>query len=188
LLSLLEQSAIQQGQYDTRFLEQSFDFDQLKQAKEEQLPINLIAATLFDWHQREKQRQLLNALPSGWRNSFYQGQQNTFIFAEQECLVFYRFTKDQFEFSIDGKKYQARINNSSTTGLLLEVDGIQYPFTLVKTGLTFFLHNERFGPVELQQKERFPSKTIEKVAGGLTAPMPSQVIKILVKEGRIVMA
>ena len=52
----------------------------------------------------------------------------------------------------------------------------------------YFVHNEDTGNVTLTQKERFPIKEAEKVAGGYETPMPSQIIKILVKEGQTVKA
>ena len=55
--------------------------------------------------------------------------------------------------------------------------------SIIKNGTTFFINNEITGNTVLNQQERFPEIKKEKQKGTYESPMPSQVIKLLVKEG-----
>ena len=46
------------------------------------------------------------------------------------------------------------------------------------------MHSESGGNIPLKLNPRFPQKELEKIAGGYEAPMPSQVIRILVEKGQ----
>ena len=59
---------------------------------------------------------------------------------------------------------------------------------MAQDGTAYFVHHESIGNIALTQKERFPLKEAEKVAGGYESPMPSQIIKVLVEAGQTVKA
>ena len=85
-------------------------------------------------------------------------------------------------------KVQARIIDSGSRYLRVELNGVQYRFDLVKAGRKFFLHNPVISSITLHHKERFPEKETETAGGLYIAPMPSQIIKVLVKPGQKVRA
>ena len=46
------------------------------------------------------------------------------------------------------------------------------------------MQHEQAGSIHLKQRDRFPAKEVEKATGGYEAPMPSQIIKVLVEVGQ----
>lgn len=187
LLHILEDKHFHNGNYDTDFiphkLEKGALFSRVKFH-----PEALIAATLAGWHKRESTRILLRSLPSGWHNSFYQHQREVFVLGEEGIEVKYRLLGDRFEFIIKNKTYDVTLRHVDNQILRAEVDGLLHFFETVQRGNTWFVQNEVFGTVELVLKERFPRKEVEKIKGGYGCPMPSQIVKVLVKKGQKVEA
>jgi len=144
----------------------------------------LLAISLFNWNNRNQQRKSLRSIPSGWRNNFYQYQQDCYILNEEETSVKYRFQKEKFHFKLGEQAYSVKLITCNNGNINLEIDGIRYAFTIANNGNHFFIHNEQFGNKNIQLKDRFPAKEVEKVQGGYESPMPSQIIKVLVKEGQ----
>lgn len=185
LLHLLENPEFQAGKYDTHFIANKIDLATIAQKKSEDHGMAGIAATLHGWQQREQSRMLLRSIPSGWRNNFYQPQSEIYQLGEMELKIEYRHQNEkQFEFYVEGTTYLVHIISAIDKDIRAEIDGIQHAFSIALNGNTYFVHNENIGNVTLIQKERFPIKETEKVAGGYETPMPSQIIKVLVEEGQ----
>jgi biotin carboxyl carrier protein len=51
-----------------------------------------------------------------------------------------------------------------------------------------FVHSDSTDSVTLKETPRFPDKTAETVKGGYKAPMPGEVVKVMVKAGDTVKA
>lgn len=186
LLHLMQNNEFQTGQYDTHFIQNKIDLNTIAQKSEENYAFAGIAACLSAWHEREQKRTLLKSMPSGWRNSFYDYQKETYLIGENELTVKYRFQKEQFKFLVYDNEYAVQLIEVKNNDLRLEIDDLQYHFHLAQNGNNYFVHNEDFGNIHLVEKERFPSRAAEKIKGGYEAPMPSQIIKILVETGQIV--
>lgn len=188
LSKLFENQLFREGKYDTHFLKSVFDFGQSSLAQENKT-LAAIACCLSQWHTREQQRTLLRNIPSGWRNSFYQPQQESYFWGEEEILVQYKYLKNQrFEFDMASQIWQVQLLEVSKHSLSFEINGQYCIYHFAQHKNHYYLQNEQFGSITLQLKERFPEKEIEKVAGGFEAPMPSQVIKVLVAAGQKVKA
>ena len=78
----------------------------------------------------------------------------------------------------------ARLIESDDKSIRFELNGTQYTFQVAQNGANYFTHNEDVGNLAITEKDRFPSKKDEKAKGGYIAPMPSQIVKILVEEGQ----
>ncbi len=218
LKAILANADFQAGKYDTHFLQKQFSYSN-KQTSEA-VEMAAIAASAFDKAERDGQRTILQNLPSGWRNNFYQPQQETFLDAENEVLVKYSDhpalsghpslkkggelptaqTLDQGANSSPGKgrwpkvggvyysvnetNCQVHVQQISEDQILLELNGIQERFTVVRSGNDYFIQHAQNGTVNLTGKERFPLKEAEKVKGGYISPMPGKVIKVLVEPGQ----
>jgi acetyl-CoA carboxylase biotin carboxylase subunit len=176
------------GQYNTHFIEEQIDLSAIHKKEQTSLNLAAIAATLHGWNQREQQRTLLRAIPSGWRNNFNDHQQESFLYKEEEIEVKYRFLKQQFHFVIAEDKYMAQLSEQNGTMLRIEVDGVQHTFNINQDANNYYLHNSRLGNFVIQQKARFPERVVQKTKGAYEAPMPSNVVKILVKTGQKVAA
>ncbi len=188
LLHLLENEDFQAGEYDTHFIKNKIDLQSITPKSEEANAFVGIAATLHGWNKREQARTILRALPSGWRNNFNDPQFEDYLVGEQDLKVQYRYQykNGYFEFYIGDKTYTVQLVGADNELVRAEIDGLQYQFNIAQQGKNYFVHNENIGSLKLMQKDRFPAKKAEKVAGGYEAPMPSQIIKVLVKEGQAV--
>ncbi len=183
LLKILEDPDFRKGHYDTHFVTKKLKEGKLL-TKFEVHPEALIAATLASWTVRDSGRTLLRSMPSGWRNSFYQHQREVYVVDHDEMEVNYRFLKDRFELIINDKTYEASVQSIDNQTFRVEIDKIVYPFEIVQRENTWFVRNESFGVATLVQKERFSQKAAKKIKGGYECPMPSQIIKVLVKKGQ----
>ncbi len=189
LLHVLKNADFQQGNYDTHFIKNKLDLTAFAEKEEAAVNCAAIAATLLGWHQREQARTLLQSIPSGWRSNFYQHQSETYLYKEEEIKVAYRYQNKSagqpvFTCIIKEKEYAVQLIEANDQQTRLEIDGIQQTFNIAKDQQNYFIHNGQTGSIHVQQKERFPANIAKKVKGGYEAPMPSQIIKILVKPGQ----
>ena len=148
----------------------------------------MIAAMLKGWKQRENSRTLLRSIPSGWRNNFYQSQQEIFIFNDCEYTLKYRNQKGKFSCNIENIEYSAMLISYDDEQLVIEIESIRYAYHIATKENQIHTHNQQHGTISFQKKERFPSPQTVLIKGGYETPMPSQIIQILVKEGQKVKA
>ena len=187
LKAILANADFQAGKYDTHFLQKQFKYK--KEQSAEAIELAALAASAFDKSERDSKRTLLKNVPSGWRNNFYQPQQETFLNGEEEVLVKYHNSNYSTVIANEAKQspsndYQVQVADISEDEILLELNGIQERFTVVRNGNDYFIQHAQNGTVNLTRKERFPIKEAEKVKGGYISPMPGKVIKVLVEPGQ----
>jgi 3-methylcrotonyl-CoA carboxylase alpha subunit len=189
LKAILANDDFQAGKYDTHFLLNQFSYK--KEQSQQAIELAAIAASAFDKAERESKRTLLQNMPSGWRNNFYQPQQETFLNGLDEVLVKYNeanytivIASDEGAKQSPSENYQVFVQQISGDEILLELNGIQERFTVVRNGNDYFIQHAQNGTVNLTRKERFPVKEAEKVKGGYISPMPGKVIKVLVEPGQ----
>lgn len=194
LVQLFDHPHITQGKYDTHFLANEFDLKPLS-AQGDLASKAGMAATLYNWQQRQNQRTLLRSVPAGWRSNFYAHQKETYAWEtnqngekqSQEVVIKYRYLNhQQFEFIVGDATLQVKLIETSQNQVCFEAEGIRLVFHLAKAQQSYFLRNERLGGLTLKLQDRLPQKEAEKVKGGYEAPMPSQVIKVLVAPGQAV--
>lgn len=184
LLHILQNEEVREGKYDTHFIQNKLDLSGLKKKTENDLHQACIAATLHSWKKREQKRTMLKAIPSGWRNNFTYHQQETYIYEGEETVVKYRYINGAFEFVIGEQTYQVALTDFDEQYIRCEIEGVQHSYSLVASGQVRYVHNEDIGSLTLTEKDRFPVKEAEKVKGGYEAPIPSQIIKVLVEPGQ----
>jgi len=186
LLNLVQKEAFLSGDYDTHFIANHFEEIKSKIGNQNQVDFSLIAATLLHWKQRRSQQKLLKGLPSGWRNNFYQAQRVTYLVNDEEIQLNYRFSGDVFEILVEGRAYTAEIINTENSKITFQIGNERLRFDFAQSGNQLFTHNEQHGNLQFELKNRYPSKESEKTKGACLAPMPSQVIKVMVKVGDVV--
>ncbi|MEZ4955766.1 MAG: biotin/lipoyl-containing protein [Saprospiraceae bacterium] len=185
LLKILANENFKNGIYTTHFVNEIInDFNGVPDLKA--TDHSAIAATLFIWQEREKNRTLLRSMPSGWRNNFYEHQKILYSIDSKELLVQYRFKHRQFEFIINDENYSVSLSEKNKNNISIEINGIVYRYAIVQKENNMYCHNEEFGNVHLLLKERFPKKEVEKEKGNYESPMPSNVVKVLVNKGQLI--
>ena len=189
LKAILANADFQAGKYDTHFLLNQFSYT--NEQSQQVVEVAAIAASAFDKAERESKRTFLKNMPNGWRNNFYQAHQETFLNGDEEVLVKYKDTNYSTVIASEERtkqspsdNYQVHVQQISGDEILLELNGIQERFTVVRSGNDYFIQHAQNGTVNLTRKERFPVKEAEKVKGGYISPMPGKVIKLLVEPGQ----
>jgi len=180
LLSVAKNLNFQLGKYNTHFIEN----EQLivKSADEKSKQIATIACTAYAWIQRQSKQKLLKNIPSGWRNNFYDYQKDHYTINNDIYQTKYRVLNGKLHFHLNDNTFEVKIISHNNTQLRLEINGIQQGFNIIQKNEKFFVHSAAFGNIHLELQERFPAKEKEKIKGGFTTPMPSQIVKVLVKE------
>ena len=183
LSQILKHPDFRRGVYNTHFIADHID---LSQQADDTIALTeaLIASTLYRWSIRDRKRTLLRAMPSGWRNSFNDYQIDTFRVEEQEQRIRYRCAKGAFEvLAPNGDQKSVSIVSMQDESITIELDGYVKSYHIVDTDDVIYLHHGSVGNVALEKVDRLPIKEVEKVAGGYEAPMPAQVIDVLVAAG-----
>ena len=184
LIQLFQNEDFATGNYHTHFIQDRFDELQASQLNEASLHFLLGAATLLRTPAREKERTVLTQLPSGWRNNFYAFQHETFLMDEVSHKVEYRAHQDEWELRIGEVKYTAQLVGWDLSKARINWNGTVYTVHFALQQNKVMLHHAPSGSFELQVEPRFPEKNSEQEKGGYIAPMPSQVVKVLVEPGQ----
>ena len=184
LSKIISNTDFSKGDYDTSFIDKKINISELLDHSKICIAANLIASSIYEWKNRQSKRTLMSALPSGWRNNYYSAQTDNFIFNDVKYQVEYKFNNNLFIYTINNITYNVYIHEASEEFLTLEIEKIQYKFKIIKSNNTFHIHNELFGTSNISLEDRFPIKIQEKTKGTYRAPMPSQIVKVLVKTGQ----
>ncbi|MEM8908508.1 MAG: biotin carboxylase N-terminal domain-containing protein, partial [Bacteroidota bacterium] len=187
LRTLLAMELVREGKYTTSFIEEQLP-TLVSASPPEALSLFAMATMLYDWAQRENSRTLLRSLPSGWRNNFLEYQRVHYQIGATTIELAYRYQSPTFVCRIGEEAWTVHLLKAEGTTLRMEIAGMQYPFVVAQRGLHYHLHNERLGNQQVTRFERFPENEVTASKGSFTAPMPSQVVKVLVEEGQLVKA
>lgn len=180
LLWLMNQTDFITGVYDIHYLTERWP-DKNHQTTED-VHVFLIANSLINWNKREQQRSILSNLPSGWRNNFYAYQQEKTEHKDNEYLVEYKANESGFEYIIEGQKYRVENISFSDDSLAFETDKVRHSLTFCEENSFSHFHHVEMGTLSIKQVPRFQLKQDAKQDGGYESPMPSQVLKVLVKK------
>lgn len=198
LKKILAQPEFQAGKYDTNFIAEHITLRAESLTSSKQQHKAAIAACLYFWKKREQKRTILNSLPSGWRNNFYQSQSKTYQLGEAEIILNYRKINSydnkysettRFDCQLEGNSYQVTLTSVKDSNISLEIDGILEHFTIYQKqseSSKIDVHSLSSGNISLKEMQRFPEREKEKEKGGYETPMPSQIVKIMVKAGEAV--
>ena len=187
LMALLRHPDFAANRFDTRWIERTLpEWKQRLEPTPNLLDEYALAATLYRWSVRDGRRNLLGSLPSGWRNLFYQPQSEIFRCGEHTLAVRYRFhAPNRFECSVNGQPYEVELSpERELHAVTFTANGRRRRYAIAATGANA-LHLQATGETDLRlvAEERFPLPVETRAAGSHTAPMPGQVVRLLVEEG-----
>ncbi|MCP4442196.1 MAG: ATP-grasp domain-containing protein [Aureispira sp.] len=184
LINLLQNEDVLAGNYNTKFLDDKFDFEQLAIQHKEGLELANIATLVYRWHQREQQRKLVTNLKAGWRSNFYQMQQEQYLVAEEAWTTHYNYLGNhKFEVKLNEKEFEVELVELNNKLIRINVNGQLHNFTLAQNNEHYYLHHIKYGQLVIEVAPRFPEIELEAVKGGYQAPMPGEILKVLVKAG-----
>lgn len=184
LSAILEHQDFQDGNFDTHFLDKVFQYkgEQYPQAT---LDILTCALQHIRFLSRQAERTTAKGVPAGWRNNFYQAQQEKYAFQGFEFLVEYINKNELLEISFAEKKFTSKCiyYDRQQSTAVLEINGIRRTFNYSKIDSKYFISSASLGQIVLTSVDRFPSTEEEVVKGGYIAPMPGEITVVLVKAG-----
>ena len=178
LKQLVRNKEVIQGKYNTHFLVDKF---QLKNQNTAHQKSFLIAATLKLHEERNRGQVYLKHIPGGWRNNYYRPQQESFKLNNEIVHVEYRQKDGDFEFYFGEETIKVKFISCENNQLKARINNVSYLFYIAQNEDDIHIHQSMLGMLNLKKADRFPSKEKEVEKGSCTAPMPSQVIDILVK-------
>jgi 3-methylcrotonyl-CoA carboxylase alpha subunit len=185
LARILAHPAFLAGELDTHFLEHHAGALGARPPGLDRVRVAAIAATLAGIAARQGANDL--AAP-GWRNVRALDQLVTYKLGDSDVQLAYRPQGAGFVFSIGGKPTEvSRFGIDGDRLWFVEHGGHRRRARVARAGDRVFVLSEgtTFAFVE---EPRFPDHSTQSVAGGLTAPMPGKVVKILVEQGQAVSA
>ncbi|MFT7587951.1 MAG: acetyl/propionyl-CoA carboxylase alpha subunit [Limisphaerales bacterium] len=174
LLDVLSHSDFITGNYDTHFISRM-----VLDASTNNNDHAAIAACIYEWNIRNKNKNILASIPSGWRNNYSQAQETQYQIGTEIITVLYRNKKTFFDIKIKDNSYKVELKNNA-----LEIDGVQLKFTITEQGNRIDVHQAVTGNCVLNKLDRFPVLSTEDNSGGYEAPMPCSIIDVLVKPGQ----
>lgn len=184
LATLMSQEAFVNGAYDTHFIAKNSDALLLNNVDQHTLDEVMIAQTLCDWNSRNAKRTLLKGIPSGWRSNYFEPQKVKYNIGEEEYTVAYRHQNGSFDFTIGESNYKVKNVKVVDSEISFEINGMNMTMDTWAKGDDCFVHHALSGQVEMTRQQRFPLKSAEVEKGSYLSPMPSQVVKVLVKQGQ----
>ena len=87
---------------------------------------------------------------------------------------------------VNDKSYEVVYLSLSANMLQMKVDGLHYGCTVVSKGDRYFVHHPSFVSIALTLVAKYPRVVQAQEKGSYTAPMPAQVVKVLVQQGESV--
>ena len=142
-----------------------------------------IAAAIASQEMARQQTTVLRTLPSGWRNSRMPLEKRIFSHANKNVEVHYRRQRDDtFVCQIEEQTFNVQVLGHDTGSLDLEIDNRQLHVSFNINANVWYLQSGEHD-VTLRALPRFPDKSNEATAGGLSAPMPGRIVSVHVAVG-----
>jgi acetyl/propionyl-CoA carboxylase alpha subunit len=126
--------------------------------------------------------------PPGWRNVAWTDQQVTYKLGDSDVQLAYRPAGTGFDIAIGGKTtHVSAFGVDGDRVWFVEHGGHRRQARVIVAGArTYVLSEGLLFP--FVEEPRFPDHAHQAVKGGLVAPMPGKVVKVLVAEGQEVAA
>ena len=179
LVSSLRSEAFHEGLTTSDFIEKVNPQRSIPMSGEN-LELSSSVAALWIQGLNRKNSNVLNQIPSGWRNSKLPRQKLSFRCLEEETTINYIRRRDG-SFSLNNGSV-ANIFKWEESGIDIEIDGRRFYAKVTQDSKTIVVHMP-WGNAVLEILPRFTLPGSEVQAGGLIAPMPGKVIDLKVKVG-----
>ena len=187
LARILGHPAFLAGELDTHFLERHAGELAARPPGLDAIRVAAVGATLHGIAGRRHAGPAALA-PPGWRNVRFADQEVRYQLGDADVIVAYRPVGDELELSIGGKP--TRVSRFGVDGdrvWFVEHGGHRRAVRVARAGgKAWVLADGRL--FALAEQPRFAEPGAGVVAGGLTAPMPGKVVRVLVTPGQEVAA
>ncbi|HTE53881.1 MAG TPA: biotin carboxylase N-terminal domain-containing protein [Kofleriaceae bacterium] len=184
LVAVLRHPEFLAGRFDTHFLERHRAELFGRAPAGIEVARAAVAAALDGVEQRRGTREVLPEVEPGWRSHHPTEELVRFRAGEREVEVGIRPDGGgRFACRAEGESFGARVVGRGGGELVLEDDaGVRRRFAVARSGAA---HHVWAGGRDhtFVEQPRFPERQAGRVEGGLSAPMPGRVVKVLVADG-----
>ncbi len=185
LAKILAHPGFLAGDIDTHFLERHAGELAARPPGLDRVRVAAIAALLHGIASRRRPDELA---PAGWRNVPWTDQAITYKLGDSDVQLGYRPVGTGFDVAIGGKTtHVSRFAVEGDHLWFVEHGGHRRQARVATAGDRCYVLAEGMLFAFVEQP-RFPDHGHQEVAGGLVAPMPGKVVKVLVTEGQEVAA
>ena len=183
LVATLREPAFLAGDTTTDFIER-IDPPRRRELDAQSLSDAVIAATMAAQAAHRANAKVLAAFRSGWRNSMMPPERTKFRHGDDEIAVSYRSQRDgAFQVTLDEDEPRTVAVFGVEGGQVdLEIDGRRLQLAIAGTEDRWLVHGTDFD-VDLTELPRLPLPGLLEIKGGLTAPMPGNVLATHVQQG-----
>ncbi len=184
LLEILKHPSFIDGTFDTHLINKKFkNYNDSKKTDTSIINETAIIAMLSEWNERNSLRNFKH-LPNGWRNNFFQKNCSTFLIGENEIKVEYRYKNNNcFDINIGEKNFETELVSCENNSLTCIINKCRKTFVTAKLKDELFIHHPEAGSFKINITPRFSNALSDEKSGGYKAPMPGEIVKLLVKTG-----
>lgn len=187
LKELLLNKSFADGSFDTKLIEREYSAYS-KKSDQKSRQDSAIAALLYDWHHRRDDQRFSQSL-NGWRNISYQPQIYQVESAGDTLMFSYHYLgENRFELYSGESVSDLFLADISDHRVTCVIDGYRQSYSIAKSGADIFVQSGAYGTFRFKETPRFPEPGAALVRGGYAAPMPGEVVKVLVQPGDKVLA
>ena len=189
LLEILQHPSFTDGTFDTHFINKYFK-NYIDTKKTDTFIINEVAivSMISEWKERSDQIEN-NGRVNGWRNNFYQNNWSAFDIGGNEVKVEYRYKNNKsFDITIKDKNFIVELVSSEKNSLTCIINNHRKIFIVAKSKDELFMHHPTAGSFKVAIIPRFSEALSDEKPGGYKAPMPGEIVKLLVKPGEEVVS
>ena len=183
LVATLREPAFLAGDTTTDFIER-IDPPRRRELDAQSLSDAVIAATMVAQAAHRASAKVLAAFRSGWRNSLMPPERTKFRHGDEEIAVSYRSQRDgTFKVTLgEDEPHTVAVFGVEGGQVDLEIDGRRLQLAITGLEDRWLVHGTDFD-VELTELPRLPPPGLLEIKGGLTAPMPGNVLATHVQQG-----
>ena len=185
LKELLQNPSFLDGSFDTKLIEREYAAHK-KHLPDAAMNELAIAALLSRWNERREHETLSHSLNS-WRNIFYQDQVYELEIAGKKIKVEYRYNQhNKFDIKIGGSSFIAELAVVDSNSVTCIIANQRKKFFIARNKEQLFMQHPAYGTFRFNEVPRFVEPGAALAKGGYAAPMPGEIVKVLVKSGETV--
>ncbi|MDB5281283.1 MAG: 3-methylcrotonyl-CoA carboxylase [Bacteroidota bacterium] len=185
LKELLQNHAFIDGSFDTKLIEREYSTHK-KPLPEIAVNELAIASLLGNWNERRQNESLSHSL-NGWRNIFYSGQVYELETGDKKIKLEYRYNQNnKFDIRIGELQLTAEIADTNANSISCILNSQRKKFFIARNGAEVFLQHPVYGTFRFNEVPRFIEPGAALAKGGYAAPMPGEIVRVLVKPGEAV--
>lgn len=185
LICLLAHREVCEGKVETEFIEKHLP-ELIGDAGEGHRELAAVVVAVHLGRSWRAENALTSRLPASYRNSPYRLPSVSLEVLGETCEVSWQDTgDDRINVFVGELKFVVRALDCSAREARLEIGGVQHTFRILRDQETYFV-SSTLGDWRVVRLPRFPIRQRDSDLEMANAPMPGQVLKILIETGQYV--